>query len=424
MAFILSTTSHDYIQHIALSVGFGQQPNTGLSQLTRARTTNTEFDDEEGQEEDIFDILDSIETGFPSFFPQDMLDLLPAAQKSLLLLRIAQPEHQLLSSGSGNPTKADVKWLWTAKEVDAAWKGLPLSPESSPGCLSNGPAPPQPSLVTYEPELSAFCMFDLEPGVGVLRHSSFNAKDATGISTSTSILQKFISSFPPSLPPITPTLSILSSLTFQPLMQRASTLSRTLLEIFIRQPGKLNFRTHLVLMKNFLLVAKPEFKTRLVAALFDDAGEFITGGSSAHAMLVRAVRRRQKEGYGMDVAEQSKRRRRQRGQEDSRNKVEEAESENKIPWAVGLAPHLFERETWPPGGADLSFFLRTVIVDSLDWRDNRSQDDETVGDDTVVLEEAEWRLGFAIKDLPVGKRGEKWLNPLCEYVILLICTIN
>jgi hypothetical protein len=104
--------------------------------------------------------------------------------------------------------------------------------------------------------------------------------------------------------------------------------------------------------------------------------------------------------------------------------LEEAESENKIPWAVGLAPHLFERETWPPGGADLSFFLRTVIVDSLDWRDNRSKDDETEGDDTVVLEEAEWRLGFAIKDLPVGKRGEKWLNPLCEYVILLICTIN
>ncbi len=421
MAFILSTTSHDYIQHIALSVGFGGQPKTGLSQLTRARTINTEFDDEEGQEEDIFDLLDSIETGFPSFFPQDMLDLLPAAQKSLLLLKVAQPEHQLLSSGSGSPIKTDVRWLWTFKEVDAAWKGLPLSPESSPSCPPNGPAPLQPTPVTYEPELSAFCMFDLEPGVGasgILRHLSFNSKDITGISSTTSVLQKFISSFPPSLPPITPTLSSLSSLTFQPLMQHASTLSRTLLEIFVRQPGRLNFRTHLVLMKNFLLVAKPEFKTRLVAALFDDAGEFVTGGSSAHAMSVRAVRRRQKEGYGMDVVEQSKRRRRKQGQEDDRNKLEEPESENKIPWAVGLAPHLFERETWPPGGADLSFFLRTVIVDSLDWRDNRSKDDETEGDDTVVLEEAEWRLGFAIKDLPVGKRGEKWLSPLCEYAIL------
>ena len=37
--------------------------------------------------------------------------------------------------------------------------------------------------------------------------------------------------------------------------------------------------------------------------------------------------------------------------------------ESKRPWAAGF---FLDRETWPPVGADLSFFLRTVIVDSLE----------------------------------------------------------
>ena len=62
-------------------------------------------------------------------------------------------------------------------------------------------------------------------------------------------------------------------------------------------------------------------------------------------------------------------------------------------------------------GADLSFLLRTVIVDSLD-------EGRLVGGGNgrnVVLEEAEWRLGFAIRDLPVGVGRDRWLNPTCEW---------
>ncbi|KIM78944.1 hypothetical protein PILCRDRAFT_10863, partial [Piloderma croceum F 1598] len=91
-------------------------------------------------------------------------------------------------------------------------------------------------------------------------------------------------------------------------------------------------------------------------------------------------------------------------------------------WAVGLAPALTDRESWPPGGADLSFLLRTVIVDSLDEGrlegDDRGEDGDVdekgnLGGSgrNVVLEEAEWRLGFAIRDLPVGAGRDRWLNP-------------
>ena len=86
------------------------------------------------------------------------------------------------------------------------------------------------------------------------------------------------------------------------------------------------------------------------------------------------------------------------------------------PWAVGLAPSLLERETWPPVGADLSFFLRTVIVDSFD----QGKDGGGGGERTSrVLQEAEYRLGFAIRDLPVGTGKEKWLDPLRALLLSL-----
>ena len=37
-----------------------------------------------------------------------------------------------------------------------------------------------------------------------------------------------------------------------------------------------------------------------------------------------------------------------------------------------------------------------------------------------VLQEAEYRLGFAIRDLPVGTGKEKWLDPLCALVFVLV----
>jgi hypothetical protein len=59
--------------------------------------------------------------------------------------------------------------------------------------------------------------------------------------------------------------------------------------------------------------------------------------------------------------------------------------ESKNPWAVGLVPHLLERETWPPVGADLAFYLRTVIVDSLDWNGPESRKDDEEGRETTRI---------------------------------------
>jgi len=408
MAFILSSTSHEYIQHVAHSIGFGGQPKPQTSRLTGLNDFEDVDDDEE---DDLFDLLDTIETRFPGFFPPEMLSLLPAAQKSLVLLKVAQPDHALLVNDTGNPvSKTEVRWLWGADEVEAVWNGLPLPSPVVALSGSERPVPIGPSEILYSSELSAFRMFDLEPGVVEFIGNSSNTKNGT--STSAANLSSFISSFPPSLPPITPTLSSLASLTFQRLTEHASILSTALLRIFIDQPGKLNFCTHLILLRDFLLVSKPEFKSKLIIALFDDAGEFRVSSSSAHSLSVRAVRQRMRElrhGMGHRVDKQ-------RGEEDK----------DKMPWAVGLAPHLLERQTWPPVGADLAFYLRTVIVDSLDWTGRESKKDDNgeakgmgTMTEAIVLEEAEWRLGFAIKDLPVGNGKEKWMDPLCKSTLSL-----
>ena len=87
-------------------------------------------------------------------------------------------------------------------------------------------------------------------------------------------------------------------------------------------------------------------------------------------------------------------------------------------WAVGLARHLLERESHDlPSGLvwrSTVSYLRTVIVDSLDWteHENRKCDEEGLEGRgsvaaTVVPEEAEWRLGFAIKDLPEGSGKDR-----------------
>ncbi|KAJ3508339.1 hypothetical protein NLJ89_g5811 [Agrocybe chaxingu] len=362
IAYILKNASQGYIQQVAHSIGFGGQPT--YKPVKKERKDQYEFEEEEEEEEDLLDLLDTIETSFPSFFPLKLLQALPAAQKSLVLFRIAQPDHPLLRSPTA---KASVRWLWTEEEILAAWNGCILPEE--PIAHSSAAPPPSPSAV---PELSIFKLFNLEPGT-----KAIDVQDS-----SSSTLRKFVDMFPSSLPPITPTLAELASLTFKDLMQHASTLSSTLLSLFIGSPGKLNFRSHLILLRSYLLLAAPSFKSRLLNALFSDAGEYEVD-ITPHSMSLRLLRRHP----------------------GKRPK----EKEGKQPWAVGLSPNLLERETWPPVGADLSFFLRTVIVDSLDQ--GKETEDGTFEREDVV-EEAEWRLGFAIRDLPTGAGKDKWLDPL------------
>ena len=376
----MTSTSQEYIHEVALSVGFGGQPSEKNSKPS-ARRNEYEFDaddEDEDEEEDIFDLLDKTETSFPIFFPNAVLHALPAAQKSLVLFRIAQPDHPMLIS---SPKNAFIRWLWTTQEITAAWNGSALPP--NPDIVISSP-PFTPFLPNhYAPEIADFITFDFEPGTAAMG-SSLRIKDNSYVTLST-----FIDNFPATLPPITPTLAELTSLTFKNLLQHASTLSTSLLDLFINSSGTLNFRSHLILLRSYLLMASSPFKSRLLGALFSDAGEY-EFDITAHSMSIRSLRKKPGKGG------------------------KEAKSQ---PWAMGLSPNLLERETWPPVGADLSFFLRTVIVDSLDKPKER---EDGKMEREQVVEEAGWRLGFAIRDLPTGAGRDKWLDPLCMFFSLFL----
>jgi hypothetical protein len=236
---------------------------------------------------------------------------------------------------------------------------------------------------SYKPEIEEeFRVFDMDPG-------DFQAQSALQVvDRSATILDRFIQRFPARLPSITPTLPHLTLLVFHKLLEHASTLSSTLLSIFLTSSNNLNLQLHLSLLRSYLLVTAPAFKSKLLGALFSDAGEYGVD-TTPHSMSLRSIRRRPN-GSKKSVVKESKQ-----------------------PWAIGLSPDLLEREIWPPVGGDLSFFLRTVIVDALN--NGKPMDDEEERKKThIVVEEAAWRIGFAIRDLPTGHGRDKWLNPLCE----------
>ncbi|KAF8210658.1 Spc98 family-domain-containing protein, partial [Mycena galopus ATCC 62051] len=328
-AFMLTSVSREYFQQLSRSVGFG-----GDSSVKKPARVVGEQNDH---------IIDS----FPTFFPPNVVNVLPAAQKSLILLRAAEPDHPLLRVP---PVQCVIEAAWDRRDH------TPVSKQT----LEDSP------IDREEPGLAQFRIFDLEPG-GHFGHSLLDDKRTP---TPVSTLESFIAAFPMSLHPITPTLSHLTSLVFEQLVQHASTLSSALLSLFLSPAAPLQFRPHMELLHSYLLLAAPSFKSRLAAALFSDS-----------------------QGYDADeLIPRSKRDRAHR-------------------WPVGLSLALFERETWPPVGADLSFFLRTVIVDSFEMP-AAERDLPSPSTRETFWVEAERRLGFAIRDLPTGPGHDQWLNPL------------
>lgn len=379
LAFLLSTTSQEYAKRVSRSVGYGVSPTQAVTHVIGERNDQYSIEPfEDDVDHRLVNRRDALEDTFPTFFSAELVAILPAAQKSLVLLGTAQPDHPMLKATASH---APIRWFWTEKEIQAAADGeylhnrsdicVPLSEEIVPG---------EPAS---EPGLAQFQIFDLEPGSHI-RRSVFDARFTT---TSTSSLRAFIDTFPEFLPPITPTLSHLTALVFDPLLRHASALSSTLLSLFLNSSTSMNLRTHMELLRSYLLITAPPFKSRLAAALFSDSDDHEQTESSHNALSLRSLRRNP----------------RKKGRDPSK------------PWAVGLAPALLDREVWPPVGADLSFLLRTVIVDSFEasFIERNSQDSRQ-----RRLDEADSRLGFAIRDLPVGSGRDKWLNPLCAYIIL------
>lgn len=418
LAFLLTTVSSEYFRLLSQSVGYGIDSTWSIHSILEVKEQQHTVGNEEEADKDLLVVLNSSTQTFPDFFPDELTHILPTAQKSLILLRTAQPDHPLLHRTS---YQEPLRWFWTCSSIEAAWVDRtnvlrPLDKEIA----TARPLPHIEGSNREESEFAIFRVFDSEPGTNL---------SASALMESQALrrLRVFIEDFPSTLPDITPSLAHLAELVLAPLMQHASTLSGALLALFLpaeeekeetdnedleskiclkHQEDNLDFQSHIFLLRSYFLLTSPSFKERLSAAVFSDSDswEVVANRSHSISMSIRSVRRK------------SRRRTESGATEDERSKTEKGRDKDRRPWAVGLAPSLLERETWPPVGADLSYFLRTVIVDSFEDEGGGQSEGISGGRGRavtkIVAQEAEYRLGFAIRDLPIGTGKEKWLDPL------------
>ncbi|KAI0793256.1 Spc98 family-domain-containing protein [Abortiporus biennis] len=362
LSFILQSTSQIYFRHLCSSVGFGSHTSKtitaggGTSHEAQSAFFSEYIDNTEVNQTFYEDQKDK-ET-FPSFIPKDLAQGIERAQKSLGLLRAADPSHPVLCV---QHDQGPLVWKWTDEDTPSHSSHLfsLLAPPKGPTEQETQPQ--------YKPELKTLAEFDMLPG------------DHRQSSTQTSSFQTFLQTYPPSLPSRTPTLSDLTTETLSPLIQHISSLSGALVEVLLSPTSYFHLHSHLVLLRSHLLLTSHFFKARLEAALFSDKDPLV---SHKDVMLP-----------------------------DSKGNKNKGSS---LQTALGLSPNLSEAGTWPPGGAQLSFSLRTVIVDSLEQtyhhHEHDSESDTFSPGRMKILEEAEWRLGFAIRDLHVSGDA-KWLNP-------------
>lgn len=353
-AFMLTVTSHHYLQKISMLVGYGSSATFNPAQ--GANTSNDVSRSDNNSE------ADALMQSFPVFFSPELVETLPAAQKSLVLLRAVQPAHPLLAPPI---LHSPICWFWTHSEITDAYGERPISKTTD----SPSSSLKETSLngFFYKPEIAEFCVFDQEPG-SHLNTSTEHPLDVT----------RFLESFPASLSPIVPTLSQLGDLIFKPLLRHAAGVSSALLSVLLSPSVSLNLLRQMELLRSFLLLTSPSFKSRLEVALFSDSHSSAGEDRSYNRWSLQNLRR------------------------------ERENSTSSRPWPVCLARALVDGDTWPPVGADLSFLLRTVIIDSIEPKVSAELD---VTNREELLEEAERRLGFAIRDLP-GQ--DKWLTPSCK----------
>ncbi|GJE94900.1 gamma-tubulin complex component [Phanerochaete sordida] len=380
-AYMLTTVSADYFERICYAVGYYSR-GTLANQSGRAEKVGTGlFDDEEEDEfvEGTADESFSRDEQFPRFFSADFSQSVLRARRSLKLLQAARPDHLILN---GSWTRRKLRWFWSNDEVEAAWLDIEGDhPSTSPHSKRSNDDTSSAALGThYKAGIQAFALFDLEPG------THLGSQAEASLSSTKDPFQPFLDHFPEQLPSLTPTLPMLRDLVLQPLSSHISAVSSELQAVFLSpDAGYLDFRRHLTLLRSYLLLTSPSFKSRLRAALFTDSPEADIEGMGARSMAVRARVLRSSKKHGVEPSSDT--------------------------WVIGLAPALTEGNSWPPGGSDLSFYLRRVIIDALkaDYMPPDKHDEEDREKDSL-LEEAEWRLGFAIRDLPVASRA-RWLNP-------------
>ncbi|KAG9097594.1 hypothetical protein FRC06_007388, partial [Ceratobasidium sp. 370] len=380
----------------------------------------------------------------PSFFSLQLRTMLENAARALDVLERADPGHPLCQKEVWTWEGPD--WGWTDKDLHnidtrtrnhirivqralSVWydsaSGATSGAESNSGSLSeleetldqtilaskDGEAAtasiaPMAATRAYKPELqAAFSVFDQPPG----SHLAPLAEGTLG--------SQLISKGPTALPFSAPTLSLVLEATLLALpLAHSRLVSSALLRVFT---NRLAFKTHLKVVRGFLLGGDQVFWSRLRGALFEESG--ISNVSTAVGRGVRAgVRIRL--GIIDPVRDQIA--------------DERAEREGRLrEWGVGLAVGLSERGgagTWPPGGAELGLRLRHVIDDALEvgWGARLSTESDDEGSevterdqDEVVLKETSWRLGFILRDLEEesAEGRARWLNPNAIEALDFLC---
>jgi hypothetical protein len=159
--------------------------------------------------------------------------------------------------------------------------------------------------------------------------------------------------------------------------------SSVLLAYFVQE---LHFLDHLAILRAFFLGGDIGFTDRVRAALFGD------GEVDGRAVGVgRRARTRMRLGLG--------------GEQDQAGVSDET-------WGVGLAIGLSDRQCWPPGGAELSYALRTTLVDM----EKKSTSVGAAGVCPEVWKEVDERLSFAVKELDDtnGNGKARWTDPQGE----------
>ncbi|QRV79559.1 SPC97/SPC98 domain-containing protein [Ceratobasidium sp. AG-Ba] len=416
LAYILNVSSQEFNDSLATTIGLTTKMVHSFKPLV-------------GDEKTIL----------PSFFPSRSRIVLENAARALDILQRADPGHPLCQKEIWTWRGPD--WGWTDKDlhnIDARtrahvriirralniWYSSTSQPASPAGSDNSDPSvledalddtilAPRPdeeiavpsSTRVYKPELQAlFSVFDQSPG----SHIPISAKGTLD--------NQLISKGPVALPFSAPTLSLVvdSSLLSLPLAH-SRLVSSALLRVFT---NRLAFKTHLKVVRGFLLGGDQVFWSRLRGALFEESG--VSSTSSAVGRGVRAgVRVR------LGIVD------------PARDQIadERAEREGRPrEWGVGLAVGLSERGgpgSWPPGGAELGLRLRHVIDEALEvgWGAQLTTESDDESDivqkdqDGIVLKETSWRLGFILRDLEEesAEGRARWLNPNAIEALDFLC---
>ncbi|KAI0674988.1 Spc98 family-domain-containing protein [Trametes maxima] len=413
LAFVLTTTSRSYFQSLCASVGYNIPGSSSRAPQRRrqvpsdwpGRPLEALVDDEntnvwpEDPDDDMMD-------GFPDFIPADTAEVLSRARKSLVLLRAADSGHPVLNS---NNLHQEIGWVWTEEQIDNTTEGAAFGETTSQGRKTQAIDKASSHLTSGSNVLDTFKVFDLSPGQS-LSDLTATAPNILSNAYATAPLRAFLEAFPATLPSSTPTLAHLTAHTLSPLVSHASTLSGALVAHLLASATPLHLYTHLALLRGYLLLTTHAFKWRLQDALFSDAEEVSAPVVGSRTYAAQEAGENPRERRRAESGRSKSRAASVGGREKAKAKTDRR--------AIGLSPALTVGDRWPPGGTDLNFHLRTVIVDSLEEGRLDYSADEEVEDEgpakaqRQIMEEAEWRLGFAIRDLPFGTGKERWFNPL------------